>query len=141
MAACSCRFQNCCAPGCNFRNDGDCTAPVYTIGENASLGALYADDDVVVQLNGSEVFRDYGTGAGRVAISFPALPGDWVTMRFYDTVGYGKAHGEIWLGATSLPAVKVFDGLNGGRSTTNLGTAWRIYWGALRLWWTDRAAA
>ena len=27
---------------------------------------------------------------------------------------------------------------HGGRSTTTLATAWRIYWGAVRMWWHGR---
>jgi hypothetical protein len=107
----------CCPSGCTSRTDADCPQTEYAIGQDAQLGGLYVDDDVLVSVNGVEVFRDWNRANGAVSPIFTAVPGDTVTMKFYDTVGGARQHNEIWLNGPGLVPHRVAEGFSG--SMTN----------------------
>ena len=102
--------------------DESCEPPTETDGGGTARyelggpdgGAMYVDDDLVVAVNGSEVHSDVGTGAGDLApITLAVVPGDVVTVSFFNTSGASKGHADVWLSGTGVAAHQVHAGLTG----------------------------
>lgn len=75
--------------------------------DGVAPGSLYIDDDVVILVNDKEVVRET-TGFGtRPPFRLKAVPGDVVTMRFFDTLGGARGHAEVWLAGPNTPPQRV----------------------------------
>ena len=96
---------------------GSCGAAAYRVG-GPSGSAIYVDDDVVITVNGTQVFSDVGNGAGDIdPISLAVVPGDIVTMSFFDTAGVSKAHADLWLSGPGVAPHQVHARLLGAGSS------------------------
>src|SRR5262245_3522153 len=105
-------------PSTQFRGNGgkaDQVTPrvTYRISGSAAGGGLHVDDDAVLYIGDNEVFRDWGNGANPIEIVFEAEAGQRAKLAFFDTVGYCRGHGEIWLSAQGVAPRKVGEGSQG----------------------------
>jgi hypothetical protein len=107
IAACSTPEIHYCGPGesCARTDSGGSASHVL---RGPDGGAFYVDDDVVVTVNAIEVHSDRGTGGGDIGpITFEAVPGDVVTVSFFDTAGVSKGHEDLWLAGPGVAAHQV----------------------------------
>jgi hypothetical protein len=104
----------CLTGSCGANNQ--CTGP-YVVG-GPSVGALYVADDLVVSVNGTQVYSDLGHGPGnRTPLTLSVVPNDQVIMSFYDTIGGSKDHDQVWLSGPGVALQMLEAGFAGAGSS------------------------
>lgn len=93
---------------CLFAASVNAKEILVRVTDGISSQAFFADDDVVVDVNGIQAYASsFHSGAGSKQVEFTAKPGDRIAMKFYDTYGTCRAFGDVWLESADWPAVKV----------------------------------